>query len=293
MYKIKKIILSRKGFDSSLGRSPSPIFPDGSICSLPIPSRDGFDKQSYQMINYNNTDLGRIVSELTNNKVKSSCITHFDTDLRFDALKRAGNWLPLFGQVDAAQTHLENQNVESGDLFLFFGWFRETHYINGRLKFKKDSRDLHVIFGWLQIGEILKPTKNKKNIPVWAKYHPHVEGAIHRGLNNTLYIASKDLKIPSLNKQIPGGGVFNKFRKELCLTSEKATTRSYWELPGWFYPEVRNSTLSYHSNIKRWSTNGSTTFLNSVARGQEFVLDCSDYPESIDWAKNLVRNNIR
>jgi len=32
-----KIILSRKGFDSSLGKIPSPIFPSGELCSLPIP----------------------------------------------------------------------------------------------------------------------------------------------------------------------------------------------------------------------------------------------------------------
>ncbi len=35
-----KIILSRKGFDSSVnyGRVASPIFPDGSLVSMPIPS---------------------------------------------------------------------------------------------------------------------------------------------------------------------------------------------------------------------------------------------------------------
>ncbi len=34
-----KIILSRKGFDSSAGGVPSPIFPDGGLLSLPIPDK--------------------------------------------------------------------------------------------------------------------------------------------------------------------------------------------------------------------------------------------------------------
>ena len=35
-----KIILRRKGFDSSLGGYPSPILPDGKMVSLPIPLND-------------------------------------------------------------------------------------------------------------------------------------------------------------------------------------------------------------------------------------------------------------
>ena len=34
---MKKVILSRKGFDSKYGGKPSPIFNDGNIFSLPIP----------------------------------------------------------------------------------------------------------------------------------------------------------------------------------------------------------------------------------------------------------------
>lgn len=36
-----KIILSRKGFDSSNGGQPNPIMPDGTLLSLPIPDPDG------------------------------------------------------------------------------------------------------------------------------------------------------------------------------------------------------------------------------------------------------------
>jgi len=34
-----KLILSRKGFDSTYGGYPSPILPDGTLLSLPIPNR--------------------------------------------------------------------------------------------------------------------------------------------------------------------------------------------------------------------------------------------------------------
>ncbi len=58
-----RIILSRKGFDSSAGGCPSPIFPDGRLFSLPIP-----DKTSpivYSEIHYDDIDVGQLVSQLT------------------------------------------------------------------------------------------------------------------------------------------------------------------------------------------------------------------------------------
>ena len=33
-----KVIISRKGFDSSAGKMASPILPDGRVISLPIPT---------------------------------------------------------------------------------------------------------------------------------------------------------------------------------------------------------------------------------------------------------------
>ncbi|MFC1955807.1 hypothetical protein ACFLWZ_04680 [Chloroflexota bacterium] len=38
-----KVILSRKGFDSSYGGYPSPILPDGRLISLPIPSPHSYE----------------------------------------------------------------------------------------------------------------------------------------------------------------------------------------------------------------------------------------------------------
>ena len=41
-----KVILSRKGFDSRYGSQPSPILPDGTLLSLPIPAKDELIKFS-------------------------------------------------------------------------------------------------------------------------------------------------------------------------------------------------------------------------------------------------------
>ena len=47
---ILKVILSRKGFDSSNGGCPSPIMPDNTLLSFPIPSDDGvsYDELGYR-----------------------------------------------------------------------------------------------------------------------------------------------------------------------------------------------------------------------------------------------------
>ncbi len=59
---------------------------------------------------------------------------HLDPDLRPEALaSRPKDWRPAFGQSSAAATLLINQGVGVGDLFIFFGWFRRTIKVNGKL----------------------------------------------------------------------------------------------------------------------------------------------------------------
>ena len=54
-----KIILSRKGFDSSNGGISSPILPDGTLLSLPIPGK--FDNLSFDDLNYNGVSFSNIL----------------------------------------------------------------------------------------------------------------------------------------------------------------------------------------------------------------------------------------
>ena len=124
-----KIVFSRKGFDSQNGGVPSPIFPDGTALSLPIPYPRSPTR--FRDVRWRSTSLGPIVECLSNGRVKGKHWCHLDPDLNADALARSPGWRPAFGQVEIAQRHLENQGVGPGDLFLFFGWFRAVEPGNG------------------------------------------------------------------------------------------------------------------------------------------------------------------
>jgi hypothetical protein len=287
-----KIILSRKGFDSQYGGRPSPIMPDGSLCSLTIPQKNkGEDKgivegTRYRDVRYHGESLGEVVETLTRERVQGGDATHLDPDLRSQSLERKPGWRPAFGQVGAAQSHLERQGVGPGDLFLFFGWFRQTVRLDGRLTYDAKAPNLHVIFGWLQIDKALKPTVKKSDIPGWAGSHPHVTGAVRRLDNNTLYVARQRLKLPGFRQKVPGGGAFERLSPPLRLTAE-GEKRGIWRLPRWLYPEKGRPPLSYHGDIERWERDATGVCLQSVNRGQEFVLDCDGYPDAFAWLQDL------
>ncbi len=152
-----KIILSRKGFDSSNGSIPSPILPDGTLLSLPIPAK--FDSISFDDLNYNGVLFSDILRQLKGKEDKTNHYNcHLDPDIRENLRNTpVSNWRAAFGQIKSSQGLLRNQNVSIGDLFLFFGWFRQTEgdIYNGTLHFKKDAPDLNIIYGYLQIGNMM------------------------------------------------------------------------------------------------------------------------------------------
>ena len=117
-----KIVLSRKGFDSQSGGVPSPLFPDGTALSLPIPARHAPTR--FRELHWGNGSLGPLVEHLTMGRVREGDRCHLDPDLRADAPPRRPGWRPAFGHVEIAQSHLEREGVGTGDLFLLFGWFR-------------------------------------------------------------------------------------------------------------------------------------------------------------------------
>jgi hypothetical protein len=266
-----RIILSRKGFDSASGGVPSPIFPDGRMLSLPIP-----DKQSgikYESIHWHEYNLGQIVCSLTNGRIRSDYSAHLDPDLNAASLPREAGWTPVHGQTGSAQGHLRNWHVSEGDLFLFFGLFREIENENGLLLWKKGSPSRHVIWGWMRIGQIIPLEGQLQNVPRWALYHPHLHG--NRGRNNTLYIAEQ-------------AGIFADYSERLQLTKVNAPSPSVWQLPAWMFPLDGRTPLSYHSDCSRWRKTGNMVELHSASRGQNFVLDACEYPASDDWLHSLI-----
>ena len=140
-----KLILSRKGFDSSAGGVPSPIFPDGRMLSFPIPDKNS--AIAYGDISHEGGSLGDLVADLTDGRIPPHYRAHIDPDLKTDSLPRLPDWRPIFGQTGQAQGHLRNNNVEQGDLFLFFGLFRRVEMVNDAYTWAGDSRPCHAIWG--------------------------------------------------------------------------------------------------------------------------------------------------
>jgi hypothetical protein len=277
-----KLIFSRKGFDSANGGCPSPIL-DGQLCSLPIPDA-GASTRYREISAFNGSSIARIVEDLTRGRIVRGDGAHLDPDLRRDAIARGAGWRPIFGQAAAAQSHLSRHGITRGDLFLFFGCFRSAKRDGGAFRFVRDAPKLHVIFGWLQVGKIARATNGIVAEIPWAHGHPHLD-APDRYKNNTLYIASH--RLSSIGLTTRGAGTFDRIRPQLILTKTDSNC-SVWQLPRWFSP-VERTPLSYHANPARWTDCSTSARLQSVGRGQEFVLDVEQYPEARAWLRSIFR----
>ena len=278
-----KIILSRKGFDSASGGVPSPILPDGTMMSLPIPDR--LSGIAYKDVAGNCwLSMGEAVSQLAG--FPEAHRAHLDPDLVAESLPREKGWRPIFGQCDAAEGHLRRQGVGKGDIFLFFGLFREVEKAGSGWRYVRNSKPVHSFFGWLQVADRVPisawPTSDR-----WALYHPHFAREPHP--SNVIYMATERLTLTSpKGNRIAGAGTFRRFVPMLCLTAPHSKRPGRWLLPEWFHPDGRGSVLSYHGDPARWEKADSGVFLSSVSRGQEFVLDCDHYPEAVEALRKLL-----
>lgn len=291
-----KIILSRKGFDSVYGGCASPIFPDGSMVSLPVPAepKDGSGR-CFSDLHFRNFDMGKVAADLSRGRVRAESEVHLDPDLDAATVERAPEWRPAFGQGGGAQAHLQNHSVGKGDLFLFFGWFRDIR-TNGsrRWEFDTNAADRHVLFGWLQVDEVFPIAHRRRRaleLHPWLQSHPHFKEEAVDWQLSTVYLAKEtlDLPIDTGGRLLPGGGTFDKIAPERILTDVAQPNRSVWKLPGWFLPDGSQRALTYHGEPKRWSMgNDGWVRLSTVGRGQEFVLHADDYPLAQEWLADLL-----
>ena len=187
-----KVILSRKGFDSSFGGFPSPILPDGRMISLPIPVKWG--DQRFLDVTVAGEPVGPLVESVTRGRLTRHDLCHHDPVLEGPH--------PAFGQVSAAQRHLAGNEVGAGDLFLFFGWFRP---------WGEKGRGFHAIYGWMEVG-----TVHTAPFPHRLSGHPHA-GLSWQPDSNAIYEAG-------------AAGLFG-FRPELRLTRPATSRRTEWLLP--------------------------------------------------------------
>lgn len=265
-----RIILSRKGFDSQYGSQASPILPDGILLSLPIPSDN--DYFTYSDIMWNGQNYLDIIHSLNPRSIINEynhC--HLDPDLRYESIKRKEGWRPAFGQTGSSLTELRKYGVSVGDIFLFFGWFKETEYRNGGIHYKYHARNLHVIYGYMQIGDIVEKIEA---IPEWLQYHPHADinnyGEAWKRRQNAIFLPSKQL---SIAPNLPGCGTFH-YDNRYVLTKD-GCSRSRWALP----EAMKGVAISHNPN--GWKKD----YFQSATRGQEFVIP--DHPAVLEWVKSL------
>lgn len=278
-----KIILSRKGFDSENGGMPSPIFPDGTMVSLPIPTNETHSNVQIKDLQFNGYDLGKVVSDLKG--ISADQYVHLDPDVNYGILaNRPADWKGAFGQVKAAQGHLANNGIGTGDLFIYFGWFRKVEPVGGKWQFEKDAPNLHVIYGWLCVDEVI-PVKgiDIARYP-WLINHPHLIGSYDA--NNTIYIGSRSLP-NTINKEKSGFGVFDTIRDIQILTDTRQSNRTLWKLPASFYPKQGLNPLTYNPATNWTIEDKDWVLLKSASKGQEFILDTKEYPDVNDWLKKL------
>ncbi len=263
-----RLVFSRKGFDSSAGGFPSPII-NGKPISFPIPY-PGSNKT------YQHCNLGKIVKDLTLGKLAETDPCHNDPDLEMGA----------FGQVSSAQSHLNNQNVGSGDLFLFFGWFREAERVHCNYRYKSNALDHHRIFGWMFVDQKLEVGLETENFKVkYPKYatHPHAIG--NWASNNTIYIAPKTFSLFE-KFTIRGFGNFS-ISKRTILTNDSAPSKRFWNVPDWLDPKKGGCIPSYHDE-----KNYIDGLLKTAGRGQEFVCHPRQNKSFKKWLLDLFNEEI-
>lgn len=273
-----KVSISRKGFDSSKGGGNfiSPILPDGTLLSIPIPTNLSSNIK-YSNIVYKGRTYLDILQQL--GKDYSSRFVHLDPDMRFETLpQRDSLWRPTLGQSNESSSlsHLNNQKFGIGDLFLFMGLFRQTEFYNGKLRFIPNSPKLHIIWGYLQVGNVYT---EKGILPEWLHYHAHYDRDWSNDIKskmNAIYEASDILSIfPEEN--IKGSGVF-KYNERLVLT-KKGHSASHWDLPSCFFQTDITNTRGWKNNYN---------YLDSGGLGQERVFETN--AESLDWIRSLFKN---
>jgi hypothetical protein len=171
---------------------------------------------------------------------------------------------------------LANRGVGRGDLFVFYGTFRNTELVGRRLEYR--GKPFHAVFGYMSIGDIIRVNASTK-MP-WCAEHPHLVNRNRK--NNTLYISADWFR--TAQEMMPGADVLP-FDERRVLSS--STDRvSLWRLPRFFHPDVSGKTMSNHL-AKDWDLTDDAAFLQTKSPGQEYVVEATD--SMVTWVRRLLR----
>jgi hypothetical protein len=279
----RRIVLSRKGFDSTKGGGSgrSPVF-DGRPFSIPIPQSDREGRYLTGGTTYGSLslphdvakwtgveDFGRLLKLLGRRNLGTNHSVHLDPDIRpeirpphFESQKA------IFGQDGGALTELTGNSCSEGTLFLFFGLFQPVQRREpDALRFT--GKRQHIIWGWMQVDEIVRV---ENGTPKWAEHHPHVVYRDLMNVGNSMYVASKNLSFADA----PGFGEFAK------VTNSRVLSMNCDECPcdTWQLPEaVMAGALTRPGNKLQCPAKAGHryrpdhTARNYTGPGQEFIFD--------------------
>ena len=268
-----KVILSRKGMDSTSGGMASPILPDGTLLSLPIP--DNTVGTAYKDLCYKGQSLEEIISQLCPKfDFGKSQTCHLDPDIYEDIEGRTATdeWKPAFGQHGVSAVHLDKLGVGVGDIFLFYGMFQKTMVQPDKtLCFDRNAPIVHIIYGYMKVGEVLREKQEIKSRYFW---HPHSINCNRP--NNRLYL--------------PDTYSTFQYDDSLILTKRGQDNRRLWALPAFFGED--GISISWQGDNRPILKDGYAE-LNSACRGQEFVVTTSTPKQErnlCDWVDRLIQN---
>jgi len=234
-----KIILSRKGFDSTAGGGYSPWNPKtGKYIVLPIPDGEINSEKEYlgNGTKYEKIQLDPEYLRSIDNDIEAQnlyelieslsqkCIiprntpekignkyAHFDPWLgHCDWLTEKSNHsIGAFGQVRLPQSHLFVNNVGKGDLFLFFSRFKPLNYNKKeeerfRISPEHAKGGLYFIYGWLKVKELVTEYGNKcelENHPHYAEQYFNMYPK-EKTTANTIYLADNCGYFPELDEKL-------------------------------------------------------------------------------------------
>jgi len=288
-----KIIFSRKGFDSAAGGYASPIFPDGTLWSIPIP--DNNNKMCYKDLKftYESESISNILNDFCHKRLVTAgkgapCdYASEDTKCHYDPqLMRDGNSKRIvLGQADAADGHLREHKVGKDDIFLFYGWYKEIKKTNNKWKYVRKTPDLHLIWGYMKVDKVIRLGTEEENKNILKTYpflkdHPHLETSFCEESikgNNSLYISA------------PEKYRYFKYDENKCLTNinSESIRRSEWRLPS-FFNQPDAFTFLKEKNFK---LDGSDVIITYSGYGQEFILDLDKVSDEI--ARNKIDEYIQ
>jgi hypothetical protein len=216
-----RIIFSRKGIDSSTNpcAGASPVFSDGSFLSIPIPYPHSPVRYCDISAAPNGHSVAEIVESLTG--AHRETYAHLDPDLcSTSRATRASGWRPAYGQAGSALSHLRNEGVAEGDLFLFYGRFMPVLGPPWRYRRHPDYKngDFQAVWGWLRVGTCVD--LDVEPAPAGNADHPHAHGHFVGG--NTLYLSAARLGLRTL-ENVPGGGILPRLRP-LTAKGENASS---------------------------------------------------------------------